>query len=61
MRPKEKKEKKKDEANQTPDDDELYPEVRNGMFIPCNRKQKILLYIRFTYCNIEKIMLYDRR
>lgn len=54
MRPKDKKDK-----DEKLNDDDLFPEVRNGIFIPCNKKQKVILYIRFTYRNIEKIMLYD--
>jgi len=27
----------------------LYPEINNGMFIPCSIKTKALLYVKFTY------------
>ena len=29
--------------------DKLYPEINNGMFIPCSIKKKALVYIKFTY------------
>jgi len=31
----------------------LYPEINNGIFIPCGKNKKTLLYIKFTYQGIE--------
>ena len=41
--------------------DKLYPEIQNGMFIPCSHKKKALLYVKFTYQGIEQIIIHNFR
>lgn len=34
--------------------------LTNGLFNPCvNQRSKVLVYIKFQYKNIEKILIYD--
>jgi hypothetical protein len=41
--------------------EQLYPEIHNGMFIPCGHKKKALLYVKFTYQGIEQIIIHNFR
>ena len=50
--------KKEDEK----EDDDSGPGMIHGIFIPtANPRSKVLLYVKFVYRGIEKVLIYDHR
>lgn len=49
------------EEDEEEKEEDPFKDVRNGFFIPCNRKQRVLLYVQFKYRSIDRIMIYDHR
>ena len=56
------KKKKKKENEDKNQDEDMEDGLTNGIFIPCvNRRAKVLLYVRFVFKGIEKVIIYDHR